>query len=321
MKDQELRICESFIANRDELRKAVKLENMRMYITAADMLAAAGVVAGADKLKELRKIIKEKVSSISYLVGRSELPMLVELFLAPDPEALADKINRNYEIMKKICGRSTYTAMFAILFSKTMDEEQAAQIAERAKVLWNAFKKKHSIITSDREIASACFLAFSEKSDEQLIDECEAVHSMLKKAFGDSCFPQVCAHILCMTDGDPEAKVQRLLDLFHTLKDCKKKYRKGQELNMLAALSLTDLSVKELAESIIEIDAFLSKQKDYGAFSGIDTAGRLLNAAMLTATAYADPGLTPLNIMAALIAFIAEQDTDDASTAAIIASV
>ncbi len=313
-------ICESFIANRDALRKAVKLENMNMYVLAANILTTAGVTADAEKLKALRKIMQKKVSSISYLVIRTELPLLAELCLSEDPEATAEKISRIYDVMKKRCGRSFYVAMLSILLSRTMDEEQAAKIAERGRALFDAFQKKHPFITSDRDIAAACLLALSDKTDGEILEECEATHSHLKTAFADSTFPQFCAYILCLTYGLPEDKVTRLLELFYALKASKKKYPRGHEMEVLAALSLTDISTGELMDTVIEIEAFLSKQKDYGALSGFDESRRLMNAAMLATAAFGDRSRTEVNIMAAIVALAAEQDADDASTAAIMAA-
>ena len=313
-------ICDAFIANRDALRKAVKFGSMPMYVLGADILTTAGVVADADKLKSLRKIISKKFSSISYLVIRTELPLLAELYLSADPEATADKINRIYDIMKKHLGRSFYVAMLSILLSRTMDETQADQIAQRGKVLYDAFQKKHQIITSDREAASACLLALSGKPDEQILNECEATHSLLKNAYSDSTFPQFCAYILCMTDGFPEDKATRLMELFFALKASKKNYLKGHEMGVLAALSLTDHSTGELMDTVIDIEAFLSKQKNYGFFDGFDEKRRLMNSAMLATAAYGDRSLTEVNIMAAIIALAAEQDEDDASAAAAIIS-
>ena len=313
-------VCGSFITNRDALRKAVKLENIKMHILAANILTTSGVVADIDTLKSLRKIISKKFSSFSNLVIKTELPLLAELYLSPDPEAAADKINRIYDIMKKRCGRSFYVAMLSILLSRTIDEEQAAKIAERGRVLFDAFQKKHPIITSNRDIASACLLALSDKTNEQILEECESTHALLKNAFSDSTFPQFCAYILCMTDVSPDDKATRLLELYFALKASKKKYLTGHEMEVLAALSLTDLSTGELMETVINIEAFLSKQKDYGFLSGFDEKRRLMNAAMLATAAYGDRSLTAVNIMAAIVALAAEQEEDDANTAAAIAA-
>lgn len=309
-------ICDAFIANRDALRKAVKFASMPMYVLGADILTTAGVIADADKLQSLRKIISKKFSSISYLVVRTELPLLAELYLSADPEATADKINRIYDVMKKRLGRSFYVAMLAILLSRTKDETQADQIAERGKVLYDAFQKKHQIITSDREAASACLLALSGKTDEQILDECEATHSLLKNAYSDSTFPQFCAYILCMTDGFPEDKATRLMELFFALKASRKKYLTGHEMGVLAALSLSDRRTGELMDTVIDIEAFLSKQKNYGFLDGFDERRRLMNAAMLATAAYGDRSLMEVNIMAAIVALSAEQDDDDACAAA-----
>ena len=91
-------------------------------------------------------------------------------------------------------------------------------------------------------------------------------------------------------------------------------------MGVLATLSLTDLSTGELMDTVIEIEAFLSKQKDIGFFSGFDENRRLMNAAMLATAAYGDRSLTAVNIMAEIVALAAEKDEDDASTAAAIAA-
>jgi hypothetical protein len=123
-----------------------------------------------------------------------------------------------------------------------------------------------------------------------------------------------------MTDGVPDDKATRLLELFFALKASKKKYLTGHEMEVLAALSLTNLSTGELMDAIIVIEAFLSKQKEYGALSGFDEQRRLMNAAMLATAAFGDRNLTAVNIMAAIVALVAEQDADDAATAASIAT-
>ena len=108
----------------------------------------------------------------------------------------------------------------------------------------------------------------------------------MKRAFSDSTFPQFCAYILCMTDGSPDDKAPRLMELFFALEGAGKKYRKGHEMEVPAALSLTNLSTGELMDTVIEIEAILSKQKDYGVLSGFDEKRRLMNAAMLATAAY-----------------------------------
>lgn len=72
---------------------------------------------------------------------------------------------------------------------------------------------------------------------------------------------------------------------FHSVLTKRKLNRTVCTAEVLAALSLTDISTGELMERVIEIEAFLSKQKDYGALSGFDESRRLMNAAMLATAA------------------------------------
>jgi len=62
-------LCESFIANREVVKKVFRGESVLIYPVAANALVSHGVNADEEKLKQCKKIIKKNVGALSYLKG------------------------------------------------------------------------------------------------------------------------------------------------------------------------------------------------------------------------------------------------------------
>ena len=299
-------ICTLYIANRDALKKTFKFDSSFIYPAAANTLTAAGVTADPERLKECRSIIKKNISSVSYLRGTSDLPLICSVYTADDPTEAVTKTENIYKILKKQFSRSEYLALLAILSSSMTDEAGAEKIAERGKKLYDMMSKEHPFLTSSEDSIMAGFMAMSEKKDEELIEECEKCYKLLKSKFSSKDTLQTCSHILSLGEADAEYKVGRMVGIFDSLKEAGRKYSKYHELTVLAALALTDVSIKELTDNILEIDEFLSQQKGYGALS-TDKKTRLMHAAMLTANVHGSETASAAVSSTALILAIAQQ--------------
>lgn len=178
-------------------------------------------------------------------------------------------------------------------------------------------KKEHPILTSKEDSIMAGFMAFSEKSDSELIDDAEKCYELLREKFSDKDSVQTVSHILSVTNGAPEEKVDRMIRMFDALKKAGRKFGKHFELSTLAAVSIIDADEKELVDSMIAIDSLLSGQKGYGALS-LDKKTRLMHAAMLTADLYGESDNAQAAVSASALAMIAAQEA--AMCAAIAAS-
>ena len=315
MKENTRIITAEFIENRDIIKKALKLESTYIYPIAANIFCAAGVRADVDRLRECKKIIKKNAGFASYLKGTTFTPLAAKLSIADDPEEQFGKVLAVYDILKKYFSRSEYLAMLATLLAEKTDEENAEQIASRGRALYDLMKKEHPLLTSREDNIMAGFMALSDKSDEQLIDDCEQCYDLLTKEFSSKNALQTVSHILAMTDGTPEEKVGRLIKMFDMLKKAGHKYGKRFELSALAAVSTINADVEELVETIIETDSILAEQKGYGALS-IDRKTRLMHAVMLTADIYGDTDNTQAAAAATTIMIIAAQQAAMCAAAA-----
>lgn len=298
---------QDFIENRDIIKKAIKHESDYIYPVAANVFCAAGVKADADKLKECKRIIKDNAGFASYFKGNVITPLAAKLCITDDPEAAFAKTAEIYTILKEYFKRSEYLAMLAALLAERTTIEEAEKIASRGKALYDMMKKEHPLLTSNEDNIMAGFMAFSTKSDEQLISDAEKCYDLLKKEFSDKNAIQTVSHIFAVIDGTPDEKVERLISMFEMLKKAGHKFGKHFELPSLAAVSIIDADEKELVDNIIGIDTLLEKQKGYGIFS-LDKKTRLMHAAMLTADLYEDNTNTEAAISASALAMIAAEE-------------
>lgn len=317
MKENTKQITMDFIENRDTVKKAIKLESSYIYPVAANIFCAAGVKADADKLIECKKIIKKNAGFASYLKGVVITPLAAKLCVAADPGARFEKVMEMYGILKNYFRRSEYLALLATLLAEKTTAEEAERIAARGRTLYDMMKKEHPILTSSEDNVMAGFMAFSEKSDKQLIDDAEKCYDLLRKKFSDKNSLQTVSHILAMTNGTPEEKSDRMIRMFDMFTAAGHKFGKHYELPMLAALSVIEADEKELIDTAAEIDGLLSSQKGYGALS-LDKKTRLMHAAMLAADLYDDTENAQAAVSASALAVIAAQQA--AMCAAIAAS-
>lgn len=307
MKDNAMQITKEFIENRDTIRKAIKLESSYIYPVAANVFCAAGVRADTEKLRECRNIIKKNVGFASYLKG-TILPVLAaKLCVADEPEAQFEKVMDMYGILKGHFRRSEYLALLAALLAEKATTEEADRIAARGRAIYDMMKKEHPILTSSEDSIMAGFMAFSEKSDNELTDDAEKCYDLLRKKFSDKNAVQTVSHILAITDGVPEEKVGRMLRMFDMSAKSGHKFGKHYELSALAAISLIEADEKELIDTVIDIDSQLSGQKGYGTLS-LDKKTRLMHAAMLTADLYGDTDNTQAAVSTSALAIIAAQE-------------
>lgn len=317
MKENTRKITMDFIENRDIIKKAIKLESSYIYPVAANIFCAAGVKADVDKLTRCKKIIKKNAGFASYLKGVVMTPFAAKLCVAADPEAQFEKAMDMYGILKNHFRRSEYLALLATLLAEKTTVDEAERIAARGRALYDMMKKEHPILTSSEDNVMAGFMAFSEKSDAQLIDDAEKCYDLLRKKFSDKNAVQTVSHILAMTEGAPEIKVGRLFGMFDMFTAAGRKYGKHYELPMLAAISVIEADEKELVDTVIEIDEMLSGQKGYGALS-LDKKTRLMHAAMLAADLYEGSDNAQAAVSASALAVIAAQEA--AMMAAIVAA-
>ncbi len=270
-------VCEQFIADRDMIKSVFKWENY--YILPIGALILNGK-ADAEKLKLSKTIIEKNTGVFSGFAGNARMPAAVKLASAENTEEKFSEVIEIYNILKKYFGNSGYLAYISVILADMTTVSEINALGERGKRIYKLMSKKHPFLTGGEDSPFALLFAFSEKSDEELIEDMEEYYTSMKKLSYEGNAIQSISHIFAMEDGDKEARVQKFKDLISAIESRGRKYSKYYELSVLAALSLLPMDIDTMADEIIEADKFLSEQEGYG-FFGYDKKTRIMHASML----------------------------------------
>ncbi|MBQ8176011.1 MAG: DUF4003 domain-containing protein [Oscillospiraceae bacterium] len=308
-------ICESFIASRDTIRNDFMWDNGYIIHVCAASLAAKGIAADSEKMAACKKLVNDKTGIFSNFRGNVKLPVITYLAASENPEEKLEKSKKIYEVLKNYFFGSEYLAYVSLVLADMIELDRADEIAARSIRIYDLMRKEHPFLTGSEDSVFAALLAFSEKSDEQLIEEMERVYTYFKRKF-ESNAAQSVSHVLSLTDGDADAKCKRVEFIWDSLKNAGRKYSKYYEVAALAAFSLNEFDLSEAVDDILEVDKYLEAQKGYGVFS-IDKSTRLMHAVMLVSADYTCCTASSTAAVATTLAMVAAQQ---AAMCAVIAA-
>ncbi len=308
-------ICERFINSRDTIKDDFMWDNSYIIHVCAASLTAKGIEADPEKMIACKKLVNDKTGVFSNFRGNVKLPVITYLAASENPEEKLEKAKQIYEMLKKYFFGNEYLAYVSLVLTDMIDLDRAEEIAARGKRIYDLMKNEHPFLTGGEDSIFAVLLAFSEKSDEQLVVEMERVYTYFKRKFESNAVQSV-SHVLSLTDGDADAKCKRVEFLWDSLKNAGRKYSKRYEVAALAAFALNEFDLSEAVDDILEVDKFLEVQKGYGVFS-IDKGTRLMHAVMLVSADYTGCTASSTAAVTATLAMVAAQQ---AATCAVIAA-
>ncbi len=289
MKD-ELRVqCMNYLENRNIIKETYKLENAYMISVAASIASGKKMILTKEKLKEAQALVDSKTGIFSSFRGNVKLAVVAMLATSDNAELFMSRITDIYNKAKAEWSGSEFLVAASAVLATMLPDEKIDDAIARGKRLYKLMRKEHPMLTSSEDAVYACLLGMSEKSDEDIIAETEKCYSLIKKSINPSDNAlQTLSHVITISNGNCEAKCDRLADIYNKLRAKKRKYSKYYEISVLGALATsTDKDEDELVSDMLEIDAFLATQKGYGVLS-VDKKTRLMHAGMLLMNVYAD---------------------------------
>ena len=275
-------LCEQFIQSRDTIKQTLKMSGTYIYPVCANLFCGTGKTAEREQLEVCKKLLASKTSAFSTFRGAVHALTVCMLSLENAPEEKISKVLNCYQHLKKEFLSSPALAMAAFFVP---DDGDISEKAVRAKTLYRRMRDEHPFLTSSDDAFFAVLMAFSPKTDDQLIEDMEECYQQLKARFGASNNIQTTAHVLALGEGDPAKKTGKMLELFDAIAQTGLKYGKLYELPVLASLSMIAPNARQASADLLEADEFLSKQKGYG-FWGMGKKMRLMHAAMILSGMY-----------------------------------
>ena len=297
MKPELEKLCADYIANRDQVEKAFRWDSSDLYTVCANIFCACGQTADVGRLKECREIIKTHTGLFSKFRSRKVRAILASMLsLGEKPEKRMDLANDYFSLLKRHFKGTEYLVLAAFLLTDLADQALTEKTAVRGKQIWRRMNQKHRILTNKTDSVFAMLMAFSGKSEDELIEETEACYQALRKHFSNGGAVQTAAQVLALNAGTPEEKSRRLNDLYDALTETGLKYGHSDELAPLAALSLSDAPVSSLVDEIREADEFLKDQKGYGTKED-DLKKRSMHAVMIVSDQYTGTDQVNITLM------------------------
>ncbi|MCF0229198.1 MAG: DUF4003 family protein [Parasporobacterium sp.] len=289
MKSELQSRCELFIENKTKMEKMGGLEYASVYMVSSNLYTAKNLAVDTDRIKDCRKLLKEKTGVFSAFRGNVTMPLVCMLALDKDPENKMDRAAAIYKELREEFPASESLALAAMLLTDTVSDDEVKTYIKRGKAIYKLMKEEHPFMTGGSDSVFAVLLAFSEKKDEEIVSEMEQMYQALKESgFGGGTSLNV-SRVFALTADNGIENCGKLKKVFDSLAANGRKYGKDYELGALAGLVSLPVPAEILEEEILEVDTFLSTQKGYGIL-GYSKKERLMQAVMILAGFYAGEG-------------------------------
>ncbi len=318
MNEQTRGTCELLIENRDRVKSVFPWNGRLLNLACAGIFTVKGRTASEPVLEECRDLLKRKVGVFSNFRGTARSPIAAMLAVGGEPERTLGNGLLVYRLLKKEFRASAYLPVAAMIIAQTVQPSRYEGIASRTRILYDRMKREHPFLTSGQDSAFCALMALSEKTDDRMIGDAEQCYQRLKPHFFSANAVQSLSHVLALCDGRPDGKCAKTLELFEKLKAAGHKYGTDYELATLGILAVSGGDPDEIVREIAEIDDWLSKQKGFGAFSGVGRTQRLMYAGIVAQKDYLDDGTMQAAAVNGTISLIVAQEA--AMYAAIAAS-
>lgn len=296
MKPELEKCCADYLANRNEAKKAFRFNDAAIWSVCASLFCACGHTADAEQLKSCRKALKKQTRPFSKFRGKVQPFLTSMLAVGDNPEERMALASDRFRLLKRYFRKSEYLVLSAFLLDDLANWPLTEDIAARGKDLYRRMNKKHRLLTNKTDSVFAMLMAYSDKTEDELLADMDACYDALKAKFSGGSGVQTAAQVLSMKTGSPEEKTQRVIDLFDALEEAGVKYGKADELAPLAALSLADASVAGLAEDIKAADDFLAEQRLWKT-GDKEKAERSMHALMIVSNLYANTDRVNITVM------------------------
>ena len=285
MKQQLEQLSAQFVAAQKTISKVQPLLSMYAYPICAELFIERGVEPDLKKLKECEKILIRKAGLFSDFSGTSALIIISLLSMSDDPEAMYDRLKEARDLVRGSFPHvPDHIAHASIVLNEEADRDRWEDIVASASDLYGGLKKKNRILTSGGDILFSLLLARSGKDPAAGMADTKACAELLQDLSIDAKSLQALSRVLSLEERTPEEKTARFRRLYDLLLEKGLKYGKGYQIPMLGLAAMLPGDVEEIAQDIVDVDTYLSKQEMYrGIVPKYSKTVRLMHAAMIVA--------------------------------------
>lgn len=301
--------CEAQIRNEVALRKGHVLEFETIMKLGALIYANAGKEVDAARIKECKRILKEKTGLLSNFRGNLQYLVQIKMALSDDPNAYLDGVMRVYDKLKsgrKLPGESL--TMAATTIYENCPAELADDVVEKTREAYAKVKERHRFLTNESDMATIALMIMTGKDPNQAADQAERLFNALKDRFRiGSDTAQTVAMVLALSDKPNDQKVEDFIGLFEACKAAGHATSKDRSMAIYATYADLDANRADIVSEIGEVDAWLKGHKGYGALGVGASMRRLFAATLVLEDRQASSSAQAINTSSAVTQAIVEE--------------
>lgn len=274
--------CEAQIRNEAMLRKGHKLEFESIMKLAAMLYVNAGREVDVARLRECKRILKDKVGLFSNFRGHMQYLVQVKMALSDDPAAYLDGVLDIYQRLK--AGRvlpGEMVAMAATTIYENCSADVRDTVVDKTRMAYAKIKEQHRFLTGEEDLALIALMVMAGIDPDRAAVRAEEMYAILKGRYlPGSDTPQTVAMVLSLSEKPAEQKAQGFFGLYDACKAAGHATSKDKAMAIYATYVDLEANLSEVVAEIGEVDDWLKRQKGYGAL-GVGASIRRLFAATL----------------------------------------
>lgn len=274
--------CEAQIRNEAMLRKGHKLEFESIMKLAAMLYVNAGREVDVARLRECKRILKDKVGLFSNFRGHMQYLVQVKMALSDDPAAYLDGVLDIYQRLK--AGRvlpGEMVAMAATTIYENCSADVRDAVVDKTRMAYAKIKEQHRFLTGEEDLALIALMVMAGIDPDRAAVRAEEMYAILKGRYlPGSDTPQTVAMVLSLSEKPAEQKAQGFFGLYDACKAAGHATSKDKAMAIYATYADLEANLSEVVAEIGEVDDWLKRQKGYGAL-GVGASIRRLFAATL----------------------------------------
>ena len=305
--------------------KSGRLDMTMVASLGALLFTAENVTADEQKIRDCRKILKDKTGVFSNFRGYTNLATLCRMTMQEDPEAWLDSVLKAYECVaegKAKLLRSESLVLTAMAIAAQADPADYQRVANEAWELLHKMSEVHPLLTGQEDLTVAAMMVMGGLDADAVLAEAEDIYERLKPTSFklNKDVLQSISMIMALSDKPVEEKCAWFASLRQALKDAGHKLAWDQ-LAVLAAFVNVDATIPEIVEQIAAADDELKHRKGFGMMTCGAGLRRLYCAALVLQTYNSDAADIAADQANALVSLIVQQITAAIILAVIIASM
>lgn len=278
--------AESFVSNKEVIRKAIRFSNPLLQSMLALSYSNRGMVPSENVLQMAVKIIRNSVGMLSSLRGYDMPVLAAHMAMSPDSTAYMGRILSISKQLKDKFHLSSYILTPSVLIAETCSSDKTGQWIDRAYQIYQGVKKNHRFLTNSDDFGY-CVLMAMNPDLEGTIQEVESIYSILRENKFSPNAALGLAMVLSLYDETAEIKCQRVKSLYDGLRNSHMRYESELGLPCLGVLAMCGLEYQQLMDDMYEIYNWLSDVKGFGTWGSISSPQQIMLTGMIVLQARA----------------------------------